>query len=290
MHVLNNSLPTCAQSRGRDTPQLRQSDDSAQVDTLTQRYSDESDTADTEDEFDIGRGWFSHSRHFLPHAVMHFKKQVMFGGHHAFYDTSLSEYSHIRTIKWAGSRVRKRDANTTHMDMLWLIWEHDIFSSIARRHRACKRVYLRRNSSVTVDTVQLSMPIQAMQYSPRKFVHNDIPITWAEAFSLVLAAFGRAKKRSRATVQHERTQLQKLTWTWMRRHVTFRGEIKRVFTTGDVVRFDGTEKARGKPETALVGKVYPNKFTCYITALGVSHCIDKPDVDSVLSSVGRIYF
>ena len=105
----------------------------------TRRDPQESeDTGDTDEEFDIGGenvggGHFSLTTNFLPHAIKHYIAQLIYGGHHAFYDTALSEYTHKIVIRWAGSRVRKRDANTTHTDMLRLVWENNVLRAIGAK-------------------------------------------------------------------------------------------------------------------------------------------------------------
>ena len=79
-------------------------------------------------------GRYSLSKHVLPHAIRHFVRQLMFGGHHAFFDTCLSEYTHQSVVKWAGSRVRMRGHNQTHDDMGRLVWEDAILAAVGASH------------------------------------------------------------------------------------------------------------------------------------------------------------
>ena len=99
------------------------------------RDPDGSDTEATGDDEAMcagGSGRYSLSKYFLSHAIRHFVRQLMFGGHHAFYDTCLSEYTHQSVVKWAGSRVRMRGHNQTHDDMGRLVWEDAILAQLVQ--------------------------------------------------------------------------------------------------------------------------------------------------------------
>ena len=226
---------------------------------LAPRAQDESDTESTGDEWDIGGedvggGRISHTPNFLPHAIKHFPQQIIYGGHVRFYDTDLSEHTHKHTIKWAGSRVRKRDANTTHSDMLLAVWENMILEEIGRKHKVRPRTWTPRASPS--GSVRHTRPMDVVcRRSPRNFVHSAIPITWAEACSLASAAFGTAGERARRAVTQERQHLITLNWHWSARCTAFRAGRDNVFVPGDVVRFRGSESLPNSPPTALVAEV-----------------------------------
>ena len=168
--------------------------------------------------------------------------------------TSPNTHTHKHTIKWAGSRVRKRDANTTHSDMLLAVWENMILEEIGRKHKVRPRTWTPRASPS--GSVRHTRPMDVVcRRSPRNFVHSAIPITWAEACSLASAAFGTAGERARRAVTQERQHLLTLNWHWSARCTAFRAGRDNVFVPGDVVRFRGSESLPNSPPTALVAEV-----------------------------------
>ena len=201
-------------------------------------------------------GRYSHSKHWLPHAIRHFVRQLMFGGHHRFYNTSLSEYTHQLVVKWAGSRVRKRGHNQTHTDMGFLVWENAILAKIGGRHTVATRPWMRRQGDAHISVGPALMHSMCRLNS---FVHQHIPITWGEAASFVSCLFGTRQERGRGAVATERANLFRLRWTWSTKCTVLRGGTSNIFKSGDVVRFRGTE---GVPATALVGKVRHSLLCC----------------------------
>ena len=204
----------------------------------------------------MGGGHFSLTTNFLPHAIKHYIAQLIYGGHHAFYDTALSEYTHKIVIRWAGSRVRKRDANTTHTDMLRLVWENNVLRAIGAKHRVVPRKWVRANGCDNRG-IRVSQPLSgvAVQTPLHGFVHRAVPITWAEACSFVASAFTTGRERGPVLQREERARLLALTWKWMARCTAFRGGADRSFVPTDVVRFRGVERLPGCAPTALVAEV-----------------------------------
>ena len=216
------------------------------------RDPDGSDTEATGDDEAMcagGSGRYSQSKHFLPHAIRHFVRQLMFGGHHAFYDTCLSEYTHQSVVKWAGSRVRMRGHNQTHDDMGRLVWEDAILAAVGASHVPPKRAYFRR---AFVGGVRIGRPVLHTAQRLNSFVSTHIPITWGEACSFMSSLLGTRRERARGAVTAERAHLLGLTWTWSLNSTVLRNGCDSTFAAGDVVRFRGTE---GIPATALVGQV-----------------------------------
>ena len=92
--------------------------------------------------------------------------------------------------------MRKRDANTTHTDLLRLVWENNVLRAIGAKHRVVPRKWVRANRGDNRG-IRVSQPLSgvAVQTPLHGFVHRAVPITWAEACSFVASAFTTGRER-----------------------------------------------------------------------------------------------
>ena len=118
------------------------------------RDTDESDTADTDQEYSWGRlGVFEYSKKAIPHALVHASELVQTYGHHGGCCTCVGEAGHKLSIKRPAKLGRSYgDKNETQADMLKSYQRHTTYKAVINLNTAHDPVTINPDDAEDADS------------------------------------------------------------------------------------------------------------------------------------------
>lgn len=186
--------------------------------TCEERDPLDSSDNETDDEYRSLVGFFDRSRCILPHAVLHFKSQVKWGGTHRFHDAASVEAKHRVSLKSHGQKIRVRSDTQTEKDLLRVTQEELVFEalqelledekeedppdSVAKEIAAYRAEQASRADPQHKETIILTnaLHIDKRVYGTQveHLVHPEVLLSWGEVFKMFIYCF--------PAVQHEQNE------------------------------------------------------------------------------------